>query len=327
MSKLFSIIIPTYKGSDSLPIALSCLVNQTFKDFEVIVSDDNGKDSDNQLKTQKVIEYFKDKLTIKYLINKHVNGSYARNQGLQNAEGQYICFLDDDDFYLDSYLGEINKTFELNKDAYFIFSNVVIILKEGVSRIVKCNDIDSKSLLFYKKEIGTGSNICFKREAYDNDGGFDDSYLRLQDIEFVAKKLAKYKSVSLDNELVVKYYNSNDNFPNFDRNIKMCEKLRDDVYSLGIINKKEYDELKDNQLLNILKDMIVKNSFKDDVKRVYKMIDNIPFMVKASYYIYLLSPKVFNKIFKVIFPSTKENNDSNVDELIEYRKKLEESCK
>ena len=327
MSKLFSIIIPTYKGSDSLPIALSCLVNQIFKDFEVIVSDDNGKDSDNQLKTQKVIEYFKDKLTIKYLINKHVNGSYARNQGLKNAEGKYICFLDDDDFYLENYLEEINNTFQSKKYAYFIFSNVVIILKEGVSRIVKCNDIDSKSLLFYKKEIGTGSNICFKREVYDNDGGFDDSYLRLQDIEFVAKKIAKYKSVSLDKELIVKYYNSNDNFPNFDRNIKMCEKLRDDVFDLGIIDKEEYNDLKENQLLNILKDMIVKNSTKEGVKRVYKMIDNIPFMVKASYYTYLLSPKVFNKIFKVIFPSTKENNDSNVDELIEYRKKLEESCK
>ena len=96
---------------------------------------------------------------------------------------------------------------------------------------------------------------------------------------------------------------------------------------ISLILKEEYVELRDNQLLNILKDMIVKNSFKDDVKRVYKMIDNIPFMVKASYYTYLLSPKVFNKIFKVIFPSTKENNDSNVDELIEYRKKLEESCK
>lgn len=327
MSKLFSIIIPTYKGSDSLPIALACLEKQTFKDFEVIVSDDNGKDSDEQIKTQKVIDTFKDKLNIKYLINKHVNGSYARNQGLQNAEGKYICFLDDDDFYLDSCLEEMKKTFELNKDISFIFSNVVIILKEGVSRIVKCNDIDSKSLLFYKKEIGTGSNIFFRREVYDNDGGFDDSYLRLQDIEFVAKKLAKYKSISLDKSLVVKYYNSNDNFPNFDRNIKMCEKLRDDVYKLGIINKEEYVELRNNQLLNILKDMIVKNSLKDDVKRVYKMIDNIHFMVKASYYAYLLSPKLFNIIFKVIFPSTKENNDSNVNELIKYRKKLEESYK
>lgn len=327
MSKLFSIIIPTYKGSDSLPIALVCLEKQTFKDFEVIVSDDNGKDSDEQIKTLKVIEAFKDRLNIKYLINKHVNGSYARNQGLQNAEGQYICFLDDDDFYLDSYLGEMKKTFELNKDISFIFSNVVIILKEGVSRIVRCNDIDSKSLLFYKKEIGTGSNICFRRDVYDADGGFDDSYLRLQDIEFVAKKLAKYKSISLDKSLVVKFYNSNDNFPNFDRNINMCEKLRDDVFKLGIINKEEYVELRDNQLLNILKDMIVKNSLKDDIKRVYKMIDNIPFMVRASYFTYLLSPKLFNCIFKVIFPSTKESNDSDVNELIEYRKKLEESYK
>ena len=181
--------------------------------------------------------------------------------------------------------------------------------------------------MFYIKEIGTGSNICFKREVYDNDGGFDDSYLRLQDIEFVAKKLAKYKSISLDKELVVKYYNSNDNFPNFDRNIKMCEKLRDDVYNLRIINKEEYYELKDNQLLNILKDMIVKNSSKEDVKRVYKMINNISFMVKASYYTYLISAKLFNTIFKIIFPSTKENNDSDVDELIKYRKKLEESYK
>lgn len=327
MSKLFSIIIPTYKGSDSLPIALACLVKQTFKDFEVIVSDDNGKGSDEQIKTSKVIDSFKDKLNIKYLINKHVNGSYARNQGLQNAEGKYNCFLDDDDFYLDSYLDEMKKTFELNKDISFIFSNVVIILKEGIGRIVKCNNIDSKSLLFYKKEIGTGSNICFRREVYDTDGGFDDSYLRLQDIEFVAKKLAKYKSISLDKSLVVKYYNSNDNFPNFDRNIMMCEKLRDDVYKLGIINKEEYAELRDNQLLNILKDMIVKNFLKDDVRRVYKMIDNSPFMVKCSYFTYLLSPKLFNTIFKVIFPSTKENNDSDVNELIEYRKKLEESYK
>ena len=327
MAELFSIIIPTYKGFDSLPVALNSLVNQKFKDFEVIISDDNGKDSPEQIKTSKIVADFKKKLKINYLINKHVNGSYARNQGLINAKGKYICFLDDDDFYLDSYLEEMKKAFELNKDIDFVFSNVAIILKEGVSRIVKCHDIDSKKLLFYQKEIGTGSNICFRKEVYDNDGGFDDTYLRLQDIEFVAKKLVKYKSISLDKTLVVKYYNSNDNFPDFNKNIKMCKKLRDDVYNLGIINKNEYEKLKDNQLLNILKDMIVKNASKDDIKKVYKMIDSVPLIVKASLLIYLLSSRLFNNIFKVLFSYKKPINDTNINKLIEYRKKLEESYK
>lgn len=327
MDRTFSIIIPTYKGYDSLPVALESLVNQSFSDFEVIVSDDNGKNTEEQIKTQEVIDKFKDKLLMTYLVNKHVNGSYARNQGLKKANGKFICFLDDDDFYLDSYLQKTKKAFEENKDASFVFTSVAIILKEGVSRIVTCNNMNSKDLLFYRKEIGTGSNICFKREVYDNDGGFDDSYLRLQDVEFVSKKLNKYKTVSIDEVLVVKYYNSNDNFPNFNRNIEMCKKLRDDVLKNGIINKKEYDELSDDQLINILKDMLVKNSPKEEVKKVHKMIDKKPFMVNSSYYVYMLFPDLFNTIFKVVFSSSNKSNDSNVDELIKYRNRLENSYK
>ncbi len=323
MSNVFSVIIPTYKGCDSIHIALESLVKQTYKNFEVIISDDNGKDSEYQIKTQEIVSKYKDKLNIKYLINKHVNGSYARNQGLVNASGKFICFLDDDDFYLSDYLSKVKNAFEKEEDSFFVFVSVAIVLKEGVSRIVNCADMDSKSLLFYKKEIGTGSNICFRREAFDEDGGFDDSYLRLQDIEFISKKLVKYKAISLNEILLVKFYNANDNFPNFDRNIEMCKKLRDDALKKGIINETEYMELKDNQLINVLKDMLVKNSPKSDVKNVRRMIGKMPLIVQISYDVYMLSSGLFNIIFKLIFPSNNKGDDNNIKELIEYRNRLD----
>ena len=102
----FSIIIPTYNRKDLLrERSLKSLLNQTLKDFEVIVVNDGGEDVSD------VIEEYKNKgLNIKYLTYKENKGpSYARNRGIEIAEGEWIGFLDDDDEYLENTLETFNS--------------------------------------------------------------------------------------------------------------------------------------------------------------------------------------------------------------------------
>ncbi|MBU1122947.1 MAG: glycosyltransferase family A protein [Candidatus Omnitrophota bacterium] len=91
----FSVIIPTYNRAQFLKIAIDSVLSQTFSDFELIIIDDGSDD-----KTQKLIaSYYKHipstKMRYTYQQNKGV--SAARNNGITQAQGNYICFLDSDD--------------------------------------------------------------------------------------------------------------------------------------------------------------------------------------------------------------------------------------
>lgn len=97
---LFSIIIPTYNRSNTLERALSSLVKQTLKDFEVIITDDGSTDS-----TYDVIQSFSSLLHIIY--NKIPNSggpAKPRNHAITFSSGIYIAFLDSDDSWLPSKL-------------------------------------------------------------------------------------------------------------------------------------------------------------------------------------------------------------------------------
>ena len=326
--KKLSIIIPTYKGKDSLPIALQSLVEQTYKNIEVIVSDDNGLNTIDQKETQKVIERFKNKLNILYLINEHVNGSHARNKGLEVAKGDYISFLDDDDFYLNDYAQNVVDAFNRNVDVKMIFFDVAIITKEKVSRAVSNESINCKELLFGKKEIGTGSNICFKKEVINNDIKFDERYRRHQDIEFVVKSLNKNKSIWINELMIVKYYNKVDNYPDFDKAIQMQELLRSDMREKCIISESEENNLINIQLHSLYHDMLARNANINDISKVYSIIkeNNMNSMMdRALLFVYSFSKSVFNFIYRSLM-SNKTNN-INYNELLNYRNMLENNSR
>ncbi len=89
---LISVIIPTYNRADILPRAINSVLEQTYKNFELIIVDDASSDNTSQL-----IKSIND-TRIKYIRHdKNSNGSVARNTGITNAKGEYIAFLDSDD--------------------------------------------------------------------------------------------------------------------------------------------------------------------------------------------------------------------------------------
>ncbi|MGI6624764.1 MAG: glycosyltransferase family 2 protein [Limnochordia bacterium] len=90
-----SVIIPVYNGEKSIGKALDSLLNQTCKHFEVVIINDGSTDRTEHI----VREYPGRGLTIRYAFQDNMGVAMARNRGLDLAKGQYVCFLDSDDFY------------------------------------------------------------------------------------------------------------------------------------------------------------------------------------------------------------------------------------
>ena len=95
---MVSIIIPTYGGGEGVEKVIDSILHQTYRDIEIIVVDDNGKGTENQIKTSKTLKKFIDSNVIQYITpDKNQGGSAARNMGAKASRGKYLMFLDDDD--------------------------------------------------------------------------------------------------------------------------------------------------------------------------------------------------------------------------------------
>jgi len=96
MEKFVSVLIPTYGGGQYLHRTIDSVLAQTYPHFEVIVIDDNGVGTENQKKTQAVMEQYKDESRVIYICHEvNRNGSAARNTGFAHSKGDYICLLDE----------------------------------------------------------------------------------------------------------------------------------------------------------------------------------------------------------------------------------------
>lgn len=100
LEPIFSIVIPTYNRAERLKICLESLAKQTFTSFEVLVCDDGSTDNTNE-----VIKQFSDKLDLTYLWEPNFGGpAKPRNNGIDKAKGEWICFLDSDDWWYENKL-------------------------------------------------------------------------------------------------------------------------------------------------------------------------------------------------------------------------------
>lgn len=92
-SPKISLIIPVYNGEKYVEECLKSIVRQSFSDFECIVADDGSTDA-----TLEIIDRFDDP-RIQVINNNHKGSSYARNSGFGAARGEFVIFLDSDDFF------------------------------------------------------------------------------------------------------------------------------------------------------------------------------------------------------------------------------------
>lgn len=218
MSLKVSVIITTYNNQGSLTRAIDSVLNQTYKNIEIIVVDDNGNNTDGRTRTEKLMDKYKDNSLVKYICHyKNSNGAVARNTGIRNSTGDYISFLDDDDEYLNT---KIEKQIDLLKKLDSSYAGIVcgvLIKRFGVEVKTISNERKKdlkRELLLKNFNLGTGSNIFIKSSIIKELNGFNKNFIRHQDIEFMIRVLRNYR-LEIDNQImIVKHDDIKCNYPN-----------------------------------------------------------------------------------------------------------------
>lgn len=138
----FSIITPTYNRAHMLSKTIDSVLEQTFTDWELILVDDGSTDH-----TKELVERFIQKDSrINYIYQENSERSAARNNGIKKAKGQYICFLDSDDVYLDNNLEAWHNFLELkNTPVSFGFCEMNILSDNGRNRVTTNTVISNRN--------------------------------------------------------------------------------------------------------------------------------------------------------------------------------------
>ncbi|GAL64929.1 glycosyltransferase family 2 protein [Algibacter lectus] len=200
---LISVVIPTYKRSARLPIAIESVLKQTHSAIEIIVVDDNG-DTQYRTDTKNILEPYLKNKSITYIAhNQNQGGCIARNTGAFAATGNYIAFLDDDDFYEPTKLElqlnflKANKNLDACMCSMYRINEIgkQIVSRENTARGINLKDTILDGNLFT-------SMLLIKQEVFKTLQGFSD-IPRFQDKYFHYKFLAQnYKIDVLDQPLL-----------------------------------------------------------------------------------------------------------------------------
>lgn len=198
---LVSVVIPTYKRPEMLKNAIESVIKQSYKNIEIIVVDDNDPDSKERRQTQTLMKNYIKRENVLYLLHpRNINGAAARNTGFKNASGKYIAILDDDDEFLpDKIRLQVEKLERLDDSwgicyTQFIRKKNNKIIDQGIESM---EGYVSNEILKGGFYISAGSNLMIRKIIVAKTGGFDESFPRRQDLEFLirASRISKIAHV------------------------------------------------------------------------------------------------------------------------------------
>lgn len=197
---MVSIIVPTYNYEKYICDAVDSILNQTFKDFEIIVVDDGSTDD-----TYKVLEKYDDRIV--YLYQENSGPASARNLGIKKSKGKYICFLDADDMFLPNKLEKQVALMEKERKIGLIYSNYLCI-DERNSRILKhyrCKKFSDHRVAFNNlltyNYINT-STVMIRKACIGKVGLFNEKYSYLEDYDLWVRIGKDYGIDCIHNPLV-----------------------------------------------------------------------------------------------------------------------------
>jgi len=199
-----SVVIPTYNYGRYISKAIDSVLSQTFKDFEIIVIDDGSTDGTKDLPAQ-----YGNK--IKYIYQENHGLSNARNRGIKASSGEYLVFLDADDYISPQKLETETKLLDAHPEVGWSYSNHYYVDENGII-------LYGFSYQFHKSNSRPPEGMIFKDLLLNNfipvnavmlrkkclDAGFFDESLGNQgyeDCAFWLRVSAKYEVKYIDQPL------------------------------------------------------------------------------------------------------------------------------
>lgn len=256
----YSIIVPNYNKEVYIEECINSILNQTYKNYEIIMIDDGSTDN-----SVEVINKF----NINLLKTNRLQAGGARNLGLKHATGDYIIFLDSDDYLSSNNV--LEKLTKIITDEELIFLNYSKNTYGDIKKVIEERE-DISIKIENTKQLGCPTK-CFKRSLLENIS-FPECK-RYEDIVFTLEAMCKAKTYTYFEESFFTYRkvpNSNitseikedvmiDIFEELFKIYKLC--LKYPKYKLNLLNRIKNDKL--SLRLDILNELIEtgNNNFKD----------------------------------------------------------------
>ncbi len=201
---LVSCIIPTYKRNDTLGRAIKSVVEQSYKEIEVLVVDDNEKGDEYSVRVIETVNGFSDARVHYVSQEKHINGAEARNAGIRASKGEYIAFLDDDDWWEKDKIEKQVAFIKKCPSTCGVVSTLLSYYAKG--KIIK-RTLPYEGGYIYKEILRREysvmtSSVLIKKSALDEAGYFDISLKRAQDLQLLANLAYKFELYQLPEYLV-----------------------------------------------------------------------------------------------------------------------------
>lgn len=278
MNDLISVVIPVYKVEKYLGKCLDSIINQTYKNLEIIVVNDGSPDNCSKI----IEEYSKKDKRIK-VINK-VNGglSDARNVGIENSNGKYISFVDSDDYvskyYFETLYNNLNKyNCEISICNQIIFEEKDTIVDKINSEDIKIyNSTEALKLMLYQKKINNSAwgklylKSLFEKVRYPKGKIYEDiptTYKTFLNSEKICVSSCKYYFYLKRNNSISSKFSEN------------TLDILENVYAMKEDLKRysEYNNAVNSRVINaeffILR-QIDKNKYTDIYQKIIKSIKN-----------------------------------------------------
>lgn len=312
-----SVIMPVYNVAKYLEKSINSILEQTYQNFELILIDDGSTDSSGNI----CDKYAQQKSNIKVIHQINQGQSVARNKGIDVATGNYICFLDSDDWYSSNALESLVETISNNdtdisliniietenenveykdkNEIIYLSSNECLtnILNNHLNFVQVCNKLYKKEL-FNKIKFPVG-------KIFEDEYISTDIYSRINKLAWTQKGCMFYRQ--RPGSTTKEGFNVN-KLQEYDSLVKTGEAFKNlnrlDLWSRNLSRIlsflfKSYFQLKDSNLENkemLMKDIQTKIIYTFNQKPIFKW----RFKDIRRYYCFRISPKLF------IFTSNKK---------------------
>lgn len=201
-NQLITIVIPVFNGENTLSYSLNSLLNQTYKNFEAIIVDDGSIDNTSDIAKK----YSFDDRRFKYHYQENAGVSMARNKGIELSSGDFICFLDSDDYFDNTYLEKMyEKITKTNNHVCYCGYNIVSPNSKSMKKTMFKNGDILREIILGKINVHTTGWMIKRDFLLSNDIKFLKGVSWGEDIEFFCEVLAKTNRVCYVDEYLTNY--------------------------------------------------------------------------------------------------------------------------
>jgi len=281
---IVSVIIPVFNGAPYVQVAVESVLNQTFKNFEIIVVDDGSTDN-----TRDVLESYIQLNKIKYIHQNNKGISHSRNLGIKFATGEFLKFLDSDDFLYTNQL-ELQVKDLIEQGSDISISNYNHLYDHGKVGIRK-NIIIKKSYQlvdFIRANRAPVHSFMVRKNIIVKVDGFDETLTAFEDYDLWLRLIINGAKVSLVDYIGCCYRIHNKSISSDDKlltlqKFKMWEKINQILLdNFNSLNKNVLDALLWNNFKLIHLSLLIKCSNEISLFYIHKMAKKIFLMRKKG---------------------------------------------